>query len=114
MSRGSFYFAALVFLAGCTSQSDERPRQVAEKFLQAITTHKYDEAKKYGTPRMQEMLEIQSSVSSLSPEKKNSPCSILSCTVDGNKAFVVYKREKSQDAEVLHLTRTKDDWLVGQ
>jgi hypothetical protein len=114
MLRRMIFIIGFAALAGCSAQKDEQPKIVAEKFLDAISNHRFDEAKKYGTPRMKEMLEVQSSVAKLAPEKKNSKCSILSCTIDGDKAFVIYKSEADRDAEVLHLVRSSDDWLVGQ
>jgi hypothetical protein len=113
--RRLIYVIGFAALAGCsTSQSSEQPKKVAEKFLDAISNHRFDEAKKYGTPHMKEIIEVQSSVSSLDPEKKTAKCNILSCTVDGNKAFVIYKKDPGKDAEILRLTKSSDNWLVGQ
>lgn len=113
MMRGFVFVMGLAILSGCSSAPEEQPKEVAAKFLEAISNHRFEEAKRYGTPRMQQMLDVQRSVTSLGPGNNNTGCSILSCTVDGDRAFVIYKRE-AKDAEVLRLTKNRDSWLVGQ
>lgn len=113
--RGLIYVIGFAAFTACsTSQPDEQPKIVAEKFLDAVSNHRFDEAKQYVTPGTKQMLEVQSSVSAMDPEKKKTKCNILSCTVDGNKAFVIYKRGAAKDAEILRLTKSSDSWLVGQ
>jgi hypothetical protein len=112
MRRG-LIFALAFALAACSRTGDEAPRLVAEKFLNAVAGQRFEEARKYGTPRMQQMLDVQSSVATIGPKKAGCKCTILSCTVDGDKAFVVYKTDEQKEADVLRLIKTSDKWLVG-
>ena len=75
-----------LFLVACTANS---PKSVAEKFLQSISRHDYEGAKKYCSDDSKRLMDMFISLEKLRPDtaKKNFSFDVLDERVEGDTAF---------------------------
>jgi len=113
-------FAVLALIAfsisSCGSKSD--PKDVAQKFLNALAKMDYEGAKKYGTPETGKMLDMLSSFSSMMPDSvknkaKDVKVDIKNVKEEGDKCEVVYKNSEKEEEQTLNLVKKDGKWLVN-
>lgn len=98
------YFAiCLTFLAMVVVACSriEEPKEVAEKFLDAMQRKDYREASSYGTTETVKLLNLYERISAMNgelPDEKPGKITILSEDIKG-KTAIVYFREEGNDSE---------------
>ncbi|MGZ5282040.1 MAG: hypothetical protein ACXWEY_07165 [Bacteroidia bacterium] len=108
-----FMLATGIFLlASCNNE--KASKVVAEKFLKAYSSRKYEEANQYATKHTQRMVNLTSILSKNAPKNQViKEYEILDCQEVGNKATVKYKIKGSATSETMYLVKKDETWLVG-
>ena len=102
-----------VLFASCFSSGN--PEKTAGKFLNAINERKFDEARSFGTPetvKLVDMLEQLTKVMDNPEAESPVQYEILSHTVDGDSAVVIFKEAGSDVEQELKLKKIDGDWKV--
>lgn len=106
----------ILTLPGCKSSD---PKETAIKFLSAIQTMNYDEAKKYATDDSKSMLDALSSFQKMMPasarEKyKNEKFEIKQVQEQGDEATVTYNSADSSGPDkTLKMKKVNGQWKVA-
>jgi len=111
-----------VILYSCkvyNKDDSKQPDAVAVKFLTCMSQLKFDEAKKYGTPKTNQMLEVfimtmdaqKKKDSTFVPQTKDLKIEILKCEKQGGFAIVTYKTTETPE-DKLELVKQDGKWYV--
>lgn len=117
MKKSFFSLLALAFItlvAACGGS--ESPKSVAEKFLQATSELKFEDAKKYCTPETGKFLDMMSSLTSMMPDSaknKKSKFEMVSEDIKEDVATVVYTENGKPDQQSIKLKKVEGKWLVS-
>lgn len=106
--------AVAALLAACGGGASDTPSQVAEKYLTALNKQDFDAAKKYGTEKTAQMLDMMAPMMKMMGDaaKQESGFKILGEKVEGEKATVTYRSEGKDADEALTLVQKDGKWLV--
>lgn len=120
MQKLTLSLAALIsILLTMTGCKNSDPRDTAIKFLTAVQTMNYDEAKKYATDDSKSMLDALSSFQKMMPasarEKyKNEKFAIKNVQQQGDEATVTYNNTDSSGPDkTLKLKKVNGEWKVA-
>lgn len=114
MAKYSYLILATGIWLMASCNKEKASKVVAEKFLNAYASGKYDEAKQYATKHTQRMVNVSSALSKSAPKsQQQSEYEILDCQENGNKATVKYRIKGSTNSEVMYLVKRDETWLVG-
>ena len=100
-----------ILLSSCGT--GDKPRVVAQKFLEAGASEKWAEAKKYCTPETGVQLDELSKSPGYSKDKKKRIYNMLEERVVGDEAEVDYKVNDDTPLQTLKLKKVNGKWLVG-
>lgn len=106
---------AMLFMVSCKG---EGPKDIAQKFLDAVAHMEYDEAKKYATEDTKSTLDmLQSFVSmaddSTKADAKKVKVDILNVQEEGDKASVTYTTSEDNTERVLQMVKQDNKWLCS-
>ncbi|MCC7231445.1 MAG: DUF4878 domain-containing protein [Bacteroidia bacterium] len=109
----AFFLALILAITACT-QSDS-PKAIAEKFLHAMNSYDFDEARKYGTEDTGKLLDIMSGFAKMVPDSsRTSPkFEITGEKIVGDKATVMYREEGRNTDIPMTLVRVDGKWKVA-
>jgi hypothetical protein len=105
---------AVSFLVACGGS--ESPKSVAEKFLQATSELKFEEAKKFCTPETGKFLDMMSSLTAMMPDSaknKKSKFEMISEDIKEDVATVTYTENAKTDKQTIKLKKVEGKWLVS-
>ena len=100
---------AVVVLWACGGKSG--PKEVGEKFLNAIASSDYETAKKYATKEAQESLTMMASMAGEAPKGEPAKIEIGEVKEEGDKATLSYK-ENGTD-QTLDLVKEEGEWKAN-
>ena len=102
------------FLLSCDTKKSNGPEGNAEKFLVAIGSAEFDEAKKYCTEETKTFIAL---AESFAGEIKKGDVEIkiegLTCEEDGDKATCTYCCNDQGENETLKMKKEDGEWLVS-
>ncbi len=102
-----------LLLAACGGAADT-PTQVAEKYLTALNKMDFDAAKKLGTEKTGQMLDMLSPMMKMMGDaaKQDASFKITGEKIEGEKATVTYRSEGKDADESLTMVKKDGKWLV--
>jgi len=115
--------AAFFFIIsfGCKTPSGRQntPGSVTERFLKHLGNFEFDEARKLGTEKTNQLISMLEMLTELSKEKgadsvlkkKDVQVEILRTDIDGKTAVVTYRGEAEKEL-TMNLVKEKGKWLV--
>lgn len=108
----SLAIAALI--AACGGGGASTPSQVAEQYLTALNKMDFDAAKKLGTEKTGQMLDMMAPMMKMMGDaaKKEVGFKILGEKIEGEKATVTYRSDDKEADETLTLIQKDGKWLV--
>lgn len=125
MKKNPIYLSALLLITICMSSfaflsNKEKgdPKGVALNFLNALKMSDYEGAKKYGSDKTDEMLDMMIALSSMIPDSVKEKTravefTILKTDIHDNQCLVTYiGSDNKQATETLNLVWGKNDWEV--
>ncbi len=109
-------FVISLTIVSCGNKSN--PKDVAQKFLTALTKQDYETAKKFGTPETGKMMDMLSSFSGMMPDSiknkaKDVKIEIKNVKETGDKCEVTYTNTDKPGDQTLNLVKKEGKWLVN-
>jgi hypothetical protein len=113
-TRALLSLAIATLIAACGGGAASTPTQVAEQYLTALNKQDFDAAKKLGTEKTAQMLDMMAPMMKMMGDaaKQESGFKILNEAIEGEKATVTYRSEGKDADETLNLIQKDGKWLV--
>src|SRR5262245_2831317 len=113
-SRLRFFFL-FVFSLLISCMGSDKPKSVAEQFLQVMNKFDFETAKKYGTEDTGKLLDMMSGFSKMMSDsaRKEEKYEMLNESIDGDRATVSYRVEGREETEKLDLVKVNGKWKVA-
>ncbi|MCB0697004.1 MAG: DUF4878 domain-containing protein [Chitinophagaceae bacterium] len=110
-------FAALLML-GLASCTDNSPKAVAEKFLNAFYHKDYEKARSVSTEKTIELVNLMEQFSIQQPDSVKQNAKLIKIEIvdvkeEGDKATVIYTASNEPGEQKLRLEKQNGKWLVS-
>jgi predicted glutamine amidotransferase len=102
------------FIVFFACNGSDTPRSVAEKFLDAMSSQDFEEARKYGTDETEKLLDMMSGFKKMTNDSSiaNVKYEIIREKIEGEKATIFYTEEGREGELQLPLVKQEGKWKV--
>lgn len=111
MKKLFFTLTIIALMYSCASG----PEKAARNFSECMAKGKVEEAKKYATEPTAKLLDLVSTFSALGGDNINPDFKfkLVNDSVEGNRAWVTFIDESTDDEQTLELVKIDGDWKVN-